>query len=207
MIDNPTTVTDLAALLKVNRRRIAKWRASEHAPSTLDLAEWRRWLTDSGRTKIADRIDTAAAPLDGHAPKTAAAAHDHGDATPSDPRDEEIQRPLPDAGPAVWEKYWKARNARQVTLDNEQSARIRDRDLIPQQEVLSLLRAMATAQLDALGDSIWLALRLHLDGVPDTLRKTLRTAHDQAVLAMRARLGVVLRDKFTALTNPPAKPA
>ena len=212
MIDQPQTVTDLAALLQVNRRRIAKWRELEQAPDSLDLAAWRAWLHATGRTKLVTRLDESAAPLTGVAPETAAAATIPG--APADDLDAtddtgapQVPMPASDAPPAAWEKYYKARGNRQTALNAERQARRDARDLIEADEVKALLQAMAAGMLDALGDSIWLALRPHLDGVPDTLRKTLRTAHDQGVLAMRGRLTVVLRDKFTAITNPPAKPA
>lgn len=206
MITAPTTVTELAQTLGVNRRRIAKWREAG-APADLDLIAWRQFLKDAGKTKILARLDTTTAPLDGLAPETAAAATDSTAADDAQIDAPEVPRPLPDAGPAAWEKYYKARGNRQTALNAERQALKDSRELVPQDEVIALLRAMASAQLEAMGDSIWLALRPHLDGVPDTLRKTLRTAHDQSLLAVRARLAVLLREKFSALTNPPAKPA
>lgn len=206
MITVPTTVTELAQTLGVNRRRIGKWREAG-APADLDLIAWRQFLKDAGKTKILARLDTTTAPLDGLAPETAAAATDSAAADDARIDAPEVPRPLPDAGPAAWEKYYKARGNRQTALNAERQALKDSRELVPQDEVLALLRAMASAQLEAMGDSIWLALRPHLDGVPDTLRKTLRNAHDQSLLAVRTRLAVLLREKFSALTNPPAKPA
>lgn len=220
----PKTVIELAALLDVNRRRIGKWRETEQAPDGLDLAAWRAWLHSTGRTKLVARLDQAAVPLTGQAPETAAAAT--VEAAPvvdvDDPTSPQV--PMPEgelecpsckhkfrsgagASPAAWKHYWDARDKRQSAMSREKADRITDRDFIPATEVQTLLQAMAAGMIETLGDSIWLALRPHLDGVPDTLRKTLRTAHDQGVLAMRGRLAVVLRDKFTALANPPAKPA
>lgn len=202
----PTTVTELAQALGVNRRRIAKWRI-DGAPDSLDLAEWRRWLTDAGKTKICERLDQATTPLAGLAPETAAAAPGETADDIDESTAPQVPMPAQDASPVAWEKYYKARGNRQTALNAERQALKDSRDLIPAAEVKALLTAMAAAQLEALGDSIWLAQRPHLDGVPDTLRKTLRTAHDQGVLAMRARLAPILRDKFTTITNPPAKPA
>ncbi|HEX3133797.1 MAG TPA: hypothetical protein VHX44_09480 [Planctomycetota bacterium] len=220
MIDHPKTVTDLASVLDVNRRRIAKWRTEEQAPASLDLAEWRRWLHDSGRTKIAERIDAATSPLEGPALETAAAAVAELQPPNDDGKSPEV--PMPEgelecpsckhkyrspagASHAAWKNYWDARDKRQSAITREKNDRVNDRDLIPADEVKALLSAMASAQLEALGDSIWLALRPNLDGVPDSLRKTLRAAHDASTLAMRGRLAAILRDKFTAITNPPAK--
>ncbi len=206
MTTTPTTVTELAQLLGVNRRRIAKWRELG-GPDSLDLIAWRQFLKDAGKTKILARLDTTNASLDGIALEGAAATTDSAADDAAQIDAPEVPRPLPDAGPVAWEKYYKARGNRQTALNAERQSLKDARELVPQDEVLALLRAMASSQLEAMGDTIWLALRPHLDGVPDTLRKTLRTAHDQSLLAVRARLAVLLREKFTALTNPPAKPA
>lgn len=202
-------VKALAAALGVNRRRIPKWR-EEGAPASFDPAEWSVWLKDTGRTKILARLnaDASTAPLAGPAPETAAAGTGDDDTDTVDLTDApEVPRPLPDAGPAAWEKYYKARGNRQSALNAERQARVAARDLIPASDVKALLIALAAALLESLGDTVWLAQRPHLDGVPDTLRKTLRTSHDQALLTVRARIPPLLRDKFTAIANPPAKPA
>lgn len=199
------SVKALAAQLGVSRRRISKWRL-EGAPAGFDQTQWHQWLTDTGRTKILERL-TPTTPLDGAAPETAAAASGVSAATAVDDNKVEWNTPAVDASPAVWEKHWKARANRQAALNAERKAREDSRDLIPATETGALLQAMAAAQLEALGDTVWLTMRPHLDGVSDTLRKTLRTAHDQALIAIRAKVVVILRDKFLAITNPPAKPA
>lgn len=212
-------VKALAAALGVNRRRIPKWR-EEGAPASFDPAEWSVWLKDTGRTKILARLnaDASTAPLVGLAPAdfrraapegaAAAAGDDDADIDAVDlTTAPEVPRPLPDAGPAAWEKYYKARGNRQSALNAERQARKDARDLIPASDVKALLIATAASLLESLGDTVWLSQRPHLDGVADTLRKTLRTAHDQALLTVRARIPPLLRDKFTAIANPPAKPA
>lgn len=196
-------VKALAAQLGVSRRRIPKWRL-EGGPAGVDLAAWRQWLTDTGRTKILERLVTA--PLDGPAPEAAAAA-DADDADADSDTKLEWNEPAVDASPAVWEKHWKARSNRQVALNAERAARVAARDLIEASEVRALLNAMAAALLEALGDTIWLQQRPYLDGVSDTLRKSLRAAHDQGLLTIRTKTAALLRAKFTDITNPPAKPA
>lgn len=208
----------LAAALGVNRRRISKWR-EEGAPQSFAVAEWRTWLHDTGRTKILERL-TPSASLGGPAPETAAAAPDVP--PPADPSAPEV--PLPDgelecpqchhkhrsskgASPAAWKHYWDATDKRESALNRRKERLVGERDLVPASEVKALLLATAAGLLESLGDSVWLALRPHLDGVPDTLRKTLRTTHDQAILAVRAKAAAAIREKFTALINPPAKPA
>lgn len=205
MITAPTTVTELAALLGVSRRRISKWRAVG-APDSLDLAAWRVFLKDAGKTKILARLDDGVAPLAGPAPETAGAATGSTDAASDDSGVPEVPKPDKDAGAAAWEKYFGATAKRQRLINERRQTLKDDRELIPVAEVHQLLIAMGAAQLEALGDTIWLALRPHLDGVADTLRKTLRTTHDQAVLTVRTRVAALIRDKFTAITNPPAKP-
>lgn len=204
------SVVELAQLCHVNRRRIAKWRG-EGAPDSLVIVDWLRFLKDTGRTKHHDRLQSAIAPLDGQAPdgtaREGAAAATDLPAVAADPNAPEVPMPEADAGPAAWEKFWSARNKRQLALNAETVGKLNNRDLFPVAEVHDLLRATAASMLEAVGDSFWLALRPHLDGVPDTLRKTLRTAHDTNALDVRAKASALLRDKFAALTKPPAKPA
>jgi transcriptional regulator with XRE-family HTH domain len=207
MSSAPTTVTDLADRLGVNRRRVAKWRQGEGAPADLDLDHWRAWLRRTGRTAIAARLDQVDAPLAEVAPEKPAGAIMEA-AMPAPPAEPDtLQKPLPDAPQIDWDRYWKAYGNRERALTAQNERLKEDRVLIHRDEVAALLNAQATAQLATLGDTVWLAMRPLLDGVPESLRRSLRTAHDQAVLDVRSRLVQAVRDSMRAAVSPPAKGA
>ena len=200
----PDTVTDLAQRLGVNRRRIAKWRKDDHGPATLDLADWSAWLKSTGRTAILARLDPASATLAGPARETAAAAPGIPAAAPADDDLPALQK-LPDnASSADVDRYWKSFRNREQTLVARNTRRAQDRDLVAADEVVALLVSMATAQLEAVGDGPWLAIRPMLDGVPESLRKGLRAALGQWGIDLRARLSVLVKDHMHRVAHPTA---
>lgn len=198
----PKTVIALAALLHVSRRRISKWRKSEGAPVGLDLPDWSTWLKHTGRTLMLARIDPGGATLAGPTPETAAAAQTTAAPPSADDGLPKLQ-PLPtNATAADEERYWKTSRYREQTLVARGERQRQDRELIHADEVCRLLVAMATAQLDCVGDGPWLAIRPLLDGIPESLRRSQRAALSQWNVDLRARLAVVVKDHMRRVAHP-----
>jgi transcriptional regulator with XRE-family HTH domain len=193
------TVTALAERLGVNRRRVAKWRKDEGAPDGLDLDQWRTWLHRTSRTTLAGRLDIDPKALPELAPEKPA-----GVTTEGASKDVvlDLAKPKPDASASEWEKYWKTYAHRERALLAASERQQAERVLIRVDEVAALLKAQATAQVSVLGDAVWLAMRPLLDGVPDSLRRALRTAHDQALADIRTRLAEEVRRSMRAAVTP-----
>lgn len=207
----PKTVIALAALMQVSRRRISKWRKSEGAPVGLDLHDWSDWLKRTGRTVMLARLAVAAgsgsATLAGPTPEAAAAAQTTATQPHADDGLPKLQALADKASPADEERYWKTYRYREQTLVARGARQQQDRELISADEGLRLLLAMATAQLECVGDGPWLAIRPLLDGVPESLRRSLRAALGQWNVDHRARLAVVVKDHMRRVAHPLPKSA
>ena len=190
----PKTDAELSGLMDVSRRRVYKMRQAG-APSGRDLVEWHTWLRQTARIGIAERI-AKLLPAE-IAPEAAGAAHH--------PAPRELHDPdLADKSPAEIEVYWRTRRSREQALAAEATRRKIDRELIDIADVRRVVATIAATTVATLSDSIWRAMRPHLDGLamthPDLLR-SLRRQHDQAVIAVRTTLAAAIAREVRALTS------
>lgn len=185
MITEFPTNKALAEALGVNARRIYKWRKDNGAPAGRQIQTWHDWLAASrGRRPLARRLRPFL-PMDAQQ-----LLGDQIADTQANPTGQPLTHPPADATPAEIERHWRTAERREKARTAELQRRRLERDLIPVAEVHQILATYASATVEAITDTVWLALRPHLDldAITAAHRKALRRAHDQAIADIRRRL-------------------
>ncbi len=200
------TDTALAAACHVNRRRIYKWRAIpiDPAPVGLDIVQWLDWLQRTGHRKAHAHLSNFLAPAAVPAPESPPASKPFATYA-TNPGDLDADAPPLESTLPLQEAWWKAKGSREKALA---AARVRareERETVPITIVNAALVNLATAAIEALGQTIWLTMRPSLDGIATSqpaLIKTLRASHDAGVAAVRASLAAAVPAALTkAFTN------
>jgi hypothetical protein len=189
----------LAAIAKVHRRRVNKWRAAG-APAGLDLDAWAAWAGRTGRTRIAARLREASQ-TQSPPPRLVETPPGPGSAGA---QQETLTLPQP---PVSIDEACGREQAARVLRAEEDAARARlerlrlEGALVPLESLDRFLAASGGLLLEILGTRIWQALLPELDAAPAAQRRRLRQAHDRGIAAVRAEYaasGAALRDRVLA---------
>lgn len=165
----------LARTVGVHRDQVRLWRLNGQAPESLNLAEWRRWFTETGRPRYAEAIPAALATAADAAPPEAA-----------------VQEVLTLEVKAEDEGFWKARAARAKAMQAERELAESEGRLIERRLVIAAVARLGAAVVDTLLRSeSWDALAPTLDGLSPVQRQAMRTAYERWSIEFRSRLSIL----------------
>jgi hypothetical protein len=201
------TVTELAHVLEVNRRQISKWRSPKHettlAPQSLDLKEWAKWLRRTARSKWAQRAENWVAEVEaGGQQQDLAMDEVAGDAAPAVQVASQGPQALPwqplevDASDAQREARAKAQRAEAAAMRERLELEQRLGDVVPLSAMRLFTERLQGLLNEELKAGIWNELVMHLDGIDGRLRRKLHGTHDAALLDLRRRLAIAIKDRL-----------
>jgi phage terminase Nu1 subunit (DNA packaging protein) len=156
----------LYTLLHVGKGTLTDWRG-RGAPAGLNLAEWHRWLSTSGRPMIAERI----APYLQLAKQAAEETEDETDDTAT-----------------IDESVWKARRARAQAKREELALAEAEGKVVSRARAVALVRRLGQAVVEQIAPGIWREIFPALHAASPDTRLAAKRAHDAAILDLRQRL-------------------